>query len=1243
MSKYQSIVGKLLKINGTIFQELCENLLILDLNRYTGFSRTGSHTTKQKTTRGTPDSYFSLPNGKFIFVEKTTNTSDVNKLKNDIHSCFDINKSKIKAEDISHLILCFNWNIDQAKSKELFKLAKSYNQNIIIQFYSLDLIAMLLNAKYKDLVRDYLDLAIDTGQVVSIETFIKEYDQRALQGISAPLSNKFYHREDEKIEILESLINSEYTIVAGSPGVGKTKLVLETMKEFLGKNPTYNAFCISYKSCDLIEDLNLHLNPDNNYILFIDDANRNDRLRQIIGFKDSVRKGGFKIIVTVRDYALHEVRKAFIEKDPNIIAITKLDDPLLIDIIESEPFEILNRAYQEAILSVAEGNVRIAIMAAIYAKQTQDLSALNNLSSLFDKYYASLVTDTEEFESEINLKCLGIISFFRNIEYLNRETLEPILKSFDIDFYTFNDVTQALDKLELVHLNYGYIKIIEQNLSAYFFYRCFIKEKLLPFSTLLDKYFTNHESNFREVIIPANNIFGHQNVMESILPDLRNYYKINQIDQDRSIQLFGLFAYYMQVECMAFIYEYIHNLPIPLSVDHTVEYGQNDFSYTQDQILNLLSLLMQNPIKKLSDVVSLALEYCKKKPGITPELSYTLHNNFQFKGADFRYRFYRQKILFDVLINGLNKGDRLETLLFYSLAKSFMRFQFQYFESGRKMTIVSSKINLPNSQNIRTFRENIWNAVINNYSVHKDLSFSFLQAYGIGLLDTVEELLLFDLPYVLILINSHLSKDDFLHCRWIHQQLHWYARKSIKHPSFIPIKEHYTNKLFEEYLILDNNQLRDKQDYEFDNMNEYSTLKEDQIRSSFKFNNRQDVKEFYITFYRLKALAGNDWFYNQAFEYVFDENTKHDFSFGFHFLSEIIHNNNEIDFIPFKYFKANLTNKDQADQIWEVINKNDYKQKSSWLLLFFIYLSEEILTSEHPDQILEVVRFTEVITSFNFNGLFKYLKFRKSLFQEILSVIVDNNAKKSKVWVQANLFDDHFTHFEDNLELVKITYIQQYNLNSHFDYSNVGFLNILRKDISFLYEFFLYLKKDKEMKFHRAHNSMSFIWEIDNIEVQILKIIELLTENEMWFGIAEHNSNVFFTRLSKSHKERADNFILHLIDLYHADTKKMNMILDIIRNSRRGLFEKAILKYLSLNQDKEYFRKIQWRSSNGAYFGDVNIADEEAKNWISILEIVEKSELGIKLLPIKKVISDRIQNCLEDVRWEKKMKFLRQF
>ena len=90
MSTLQKIEESLKAINQSNFQELCDSFLALRNKNYSSFIRIGSQSGKQKTVKGTPDSIFLLPNGKYIFVEHSTNVrSGIRKLTVDLQKCLN--------------------------------------------------------------------------------------------------------------------------------------------------------------------------------------------------------------------------------------------------------------------------------------------------------------------------------------------------------------------------------------------------------------------------------------------------------------------------------------------------------------------------------------------------------------------------------------------------------------------------------------------------------------------------------------------------------------------------------------------------------------------------------------------------------------------------------------------------------------------------------------------------------------------------------------------------------------------------------------------------------------------------------------------------------------------------------------------------------------------------------------------------------------------------------------------------
>jgi hypothetical protein len=317
---------------------------------------------KKKTIKGTPDSLMQIPNGKYLLFQYSTDvTAGIVKIEEDIKKCLDTNLTHIAIDEIEKIVIFLNFNL---KPKDVTKISDfSKNIHIECKVYTNSDFAIQLLANYRDLISQYLDLHFDTGQIVPIETFVDEYN-KASSGMATPLDNTFLFREKEIQEIIDALGKYDFTIVTGSPGIGKTKLALESLRTYSQLNTSFISYCISYKSMVVFNDLEQHINKNDSSIIFVDDANRTDSFSQILGFYRTVRNGKLKIICTVRDYALEEIKILCGDYSFYEVNIKKLTEKQIIDIIKAEPFHILNQEYHDKIANIADGNPRLAIMAS---------------------------------------------------------------------------------------------------------------------------------------------------------------------------------------------------------------------------------------------------------------------------------------------------------------------------------------------------------------------------------------------------------------------------------------------------------------------------------------------------------------------------------------------------------------------------------------------------------------------------------------------------------------------------------------------------------------------------------------------------------------------------------------------------------------------------------------------------------------------------------------------------------------
>lgn len=1242
MSRLQAIENSLTSINQAAFQNLCDNFLALRNNNYSAFSRTGSQSGKQKTVKGTPDTFLLLPNGKYIFVEYSTNISaGLSKLKDDVKKCIDTDKTGIPLNQITEIILCVNFNLSAIEIQAIRDLLA--NTRIGLTIYTLDSLAIEIHLHHRDLAHDYLGLPLDTGQIVSIEKFIAEYN-RASKGISTPLNNTFLHREQELKELKDAIFQNDFIILTGAPGIGKTKLALEGINNFLSENLSFGAYCVSYKHHTLLDDLYQYFNPEKDYILFVDDANRIDAFNQITGFYRVTRKGKLKILITVRDYAYQDIGILCQEFSPRRLDLAKFSDEQIIDIIKAQPFEILNPDYHKEIVRVADGNPRLAIMTALLAKAHQNIYALADVSDLFENYFSTFVRDDGEFAKDLNIQCLGLIAFFYTIPYKNREITISILNNFGINYSDFIDVIDKLDKLELVEIQFEHVKIPEQNLSTYFFYKSFIKDSLLSFETLLDKYFDSNSYRFKDCVIPANNTFGAKNVMDKLLPFLQNHWKSIKTEEEKAFKFLSTFWYYLQTETLEFIFNILEPLPTITDLKYEVTYENNAFSYKKNNIIELLGEFLQFP-NNLKDIIELGFEYTRKKPEHLPEWIHKIREKLTFDREDqTQYDFERQIILYQILLEGVKKDDTLYTTVFYELSKTFLSFKFHHARSGRNHSFYWYDFPIPNVPIIQNFRQNIWNTVENNFEKNQDESFNLLLDYINVRPDVSKELIEFDITFLIEIIEKHLRKDSFEHCKYVQDQIRWCKRNSISHPSFESLTNIYTNPTYEIFLKIDWDRFRDKEIYDFDDYSEYEKLKEAEIRSSFVFNNASEVKDFYNIFSYLKKVAKNEWNYNTTLDYVIDENFTKNFELGCLLLIEIIEKNNQANYVPRVVFKNHLNKELSTDIIWGILQKHEFIYKGLWELSFFDYLDDSLITESYVEALINSVNSMKEANTIHFDRLQKFLIVEPNLFQIILRTIVERNEREgTRLQVWMDIFSTHFDLLGDDIELIKKAYLQQDKIYNHFDYEGKGFLYILKKDSKFLIEYINSLYSEKNYGISSDYKNLGFVWQVENIENILKTVFDLVIQKEPYFGILEHFCNSFFKNLQDEMKDRAKNFLLDYCKTNFNDSNKMNVIVDIVRHSMKEMFDEVLLLFLSLNQDRENFSKIWWRGNGTSGTGNVILADIEMADWKNILSIVEKSTVGIKLIPVKKYINEQIEYCLKNGDWERQRRFLERY
>lgn len=152
MTVIDEIKQRILQLDAGSFQSMCDRYL--SKIGYPNIVSLGTQAGTQKTTRGTPDTYFFDANGKYVFVEYTTQQSNLpDKIKSDIQKCLDVSTTQIPHDKISEIIYCHTSSNIVPKDDAAFR---SMCETVGIQFsiYGIDQLAQDLYLKHRGIVKE---------------------------------------------------------------------------------------------------------------------------------------------------------------------------------------------------------------------------------------------------------------------------------------------------------------------------------------------------------------------------------------------------------------------------------------------------------------------------------------------------------------------------------------------------------------------------------------------------------------------------------------------------------------------------------------------------------------------------------------------------------------------------------------------------------------------------------------------------------------------------------------------------------------------------------------------------------------------------------------------------------------------------------------------------------------------------------------------------------------------------------
>ncbi|RIV19446.1 hypothetical protein DYU11_25455 [Fibrisoma montanum] len=1174
-----------------------------------------------QTTKGTPDTYVVLPSNKYVLIEYTKQqTCLLKKLQDDVAKCLDSSKTGLKQAQIQRIIIIHASKLTTDEDNTLRSGCP-----VPLEIIGLDALALAIHNDFRQLARRYLDIAYDTLQLQTPVEFIAEHARKAV-GENNPLSNPLRYREDE-LEILLNKINSQdVTVLTGGQGVGKTRLALEALQKYCQTSPDYEPYCIANKYTSLLEDLNDLVRSKRKYIFLIDDANRQTPiLLETLENLYARPEISFKIILTVRDYAFDVVSKHLQPYRWDSYSIGRFTDEQIMQLIAEEPFSIGNQRFQQRIRDLANGNPRLAIMAAKLALEKQNLYALNDATDLYVRYYDTL-TDSENrslLVDSTRLKVLGLLAVFRQIDLLQESFVSRLTSAFGLTRDTLAAELAGLEKDELADVyltDQSFFRLSDQNLAIYAVYQVFVDKKLLSVEALLTEFFEDYPQRIRDAFYGVINAFDQERIINDIKLVTNQYYGSIRSDDAKAYKFLDVFFIALPTETLDYLLTLSENLP-----SLQKQWREKDILWElkkdEGPLKDRLQLLFNFFIgfnEHFDIALELLVKFAESAPDSVPLLTNLIKDRLAFRPEDAQYMELRQALLLQYLIDETQSGNEAARRLIFAVLSSFLQSEFRSTTSrGRGITFTTMPY--PVQEPFTSLRSTLWGFVRDQFSKYPDECRSILCSYKSTYSPRDNASLReFDKGYIVPLIEQHLTPNDFDDCHFVNEYVRFLNRSGLQSTQMDQLAERFQNREYSLYLLLDWHSYRgrDTDDEMWEKPEQYKLKKQNELWEKLHLTSIVDIERLFDDIFSLMSKPVNiSSMLDKPLEAI---------------LSGVRQRNPELfkeTIIAFSSREWPLTvavgrivgaafNYEIAvPEEWYSVFAGAKYRNAEWRLNFFSMLPASAVNTNWSDKLIQCFQ-EQSIDGFYLPDKWwqHYQSVRPTIYRDILTILADRHEQtgmRYSLW--HDFFKDRINLFNDtDLPVLKKVYLQLFRMEHSsaggFDYSRKNLKALLSRDPSFLIDFIeAHYKRLKGDSIAHPHiENLAFIWELPDAVKWALQIVRIMKSQKRlsWYG---RNYEPFFQHVSDEHKGLTHDFLDEYVKTYANDVREIGSMVQALQHMHKyNEWLLCVRAFLTYNQSVEAFKKISWAPNMLSGSGKMNFDQIKADRLKQVLQQVRQ-------------------------------------
>ncbi|HTN21280.1 MAG TPA: hypothetical protein VL125_12435 [Pelobium sp.] len=1256
MNTITQIENALKAINQASFQTLINHLLHLQGNKF--ISAPGAVVGKEKTSKGTPDSFF-VNEDKYIFVECTTkerlgeSKTFFEKLSKDVDHCFKEDVTTIEKNKIEKVILACNEKVSVEEYNQLNDKVKFLNPDTKFEILNIQNLPMSIFDIPK-LAEEYLNIQMVKGDIYTLDQFLLKTEK----GLQPSLTNEFIGREGELKNCIGALKKYNILLLSGGAGVGKSKLAVKILEE-LSKDD-HVPIVIQSSGVSLWDDYQHLFSAGKQHIILFDDANKSiNNLNYLLSKLEDSKFYSAKVIITSRDYVKKQVSVNLDNYSYKEFNIPEFKDEEIGKIIVSAlPNLQYHNDIKRKIIDLAKGNARVALMATYSVTPDSETNYLSSPVLLYEKYFKKISEEIGIFDNPIILKSLAIVSFFGVIGRNNQELQETLSIKFGIDW---NDLWIAIIELHNNEILDVYsdeiVKVSDQVLATYAFYKCFIDEQsaVINYAEWITTFIEKSSNRIRATLIDVNNTFVYHHVKGLVLPHLNEVTK--QISSDEELYAFyTLFWFYKGRDCLLYLKKWIKSLPQEEQPEKfTFSYVHNDHT-TASKYFELLRNFWNHPNELLKPSLELTLALLNKQPSRLPEILKFIHENFKYKLEDIEHGYLRQNMLFDILLNEKlsNIQKSFANGIFLNLSEVLIGWHYTEFSSAKGRAFTIYNFDLYKSNELMKLRERILNQVYHLFEFENDQAQKILHKIIYPGGDIDKSIYVDELPIYQKIISEKLDNKQYTHCKFVSVLAKHLTETGTEYPeNWSAFIESDIRKLSK--FLKPSWEYREGKSYE-----ESEKEKRQKFDDFVRTNDWESLEKFLVNIDDLykQQKANNGWHIESAVTDIYASIARKD-KLEFENALRLFFSGKVL--FPLRSTVVNvalLENIMTGQELLNIMEDYEFKERLNWEYVLLTMLPKEQINESFLELLLNI--FKNIDDNIYMHRMLDYLKY-ETVFDSFkkkntdledhnvithITGIILNKARKT-----GRNFGFHFckecaSYFNNHLQLLKNAYWAQYEIDSHFDYDGEELKAILDINRTFINES---LRNDviglDSSKIRLENVNADCLWDYPEYEELIEDLLLTILDKEKYTLFIEDDINSLF-RFKNTDERRAEKvkaLIFKLTQKYSNNKKLMLQLIEVVYSSYRDWFMEYFKEFLLLNKDIEITKQISFGRSSSTTGSWVPVYQKKIEFYQDILRMINAIPNILEYSEHIDYFEQRITWKRKDIEREQKRDFMEEF